>query len=113
MHRVQIAAFAFRGGPGCPEPMLAGLVRGCIAIWPSLLARPLINPATAFRQGRRAQLHVVLALICEQTVYSSLLMRSGPLLADPKPMLSRLIRGCIAIAFTSTAPANQMNPAPT
>ena len=37
----------------------------------------------------------------EQIVYSSLLTLAGVVLADPEPMLSRLVRGCIALAFTA------------
>ena len=38
---------------------------------------------------------------CEQIVYSSLLTLVGAVLADPEPMLARLVRGCIALAFTA------------
>ena len=37
----------------------------------------------------------------EQIVYSSLLTLAGVVLADPEPMLSRLVRGFIALAFTA------------
>ena len=37
----------------------------------------------------------------EQIVYSLLLTLAGAVLADPEPMLSRLVRGCIALAFTA------------
>ena len=37
----------------------------------------------------------------EPTAYSSLLMVAGAVLADPEPMLARLVRGCIALAFTA------------
>ena len=36
-----------------------------------------------------------------QIVYSSLLTLAGAVLADPDPMLARLVRGCIALAFTA------------
>ena len=36
-----------------------------------------------------------------QTACSSLVMVAGAVLADPEPMLSRLGRGCIALAFTA------------
>ena len=37
----------------------------------------------------------------EGIVYSSLLQLAGALLAGPEPMPSRLVRGCIAMAFTA------------
>ena len=37
----------------------------------------------------------------EQIVHSSLLTLAGAVLADPEPMLARLVRGCIALAFTA------------
>ena len=40
---------------------------------------------------------MALALQREQTAYRSLLMVSGAVLADPEPMLSRLVRGCITL----------------
>ena len=44
---------------------------------------------------------MTLALQREPTAYRSLLTRAGAFLADPEPMLSRLVRGCIALAFTA------------
>ena len=44
---------------------------------------------------------MTLALKREQFTYRSLLMLAGAVLADPEPMLSRLVRGCIAITFTA------------
>ena len=44
---------------------------------------------------------MALALQREPTAYRSLLTRAGAVLADPEPMLSRLVRGCIALAFTA------------
>ena len=43
---------------------------------------------------------MTLALQREPTAYRSLLTRAGAVLADPEPMLARLVRGCIALAFT-------------
>ena len=34
-------------------------------------------------------------------------MRLGAVLADPKPMLARLVQTCIAKAFTASVPADQ------
>ena len=49
---------------------------------------------------------MVLAMECEQTAYRSLLMKAGVVLAsalaDADPMLTRLVRGCIAVAVTAT-----------
>ena len=41
-----------------------------------------------------------IAIVFEQTTYSSLLMLEGAILADHQPMLARLVHGCIAMAFT-------------
>ena len=49
--------------------------------------------------------YVALAMEDEQTAYRSLLIRLGAVLADPKPLLARLVRGCIAMAFTASVPA--------
>jgi hypothetical protein len=45
---------------------------------------------------------MALAMEREQTTYSSQLMVAGTVLADPEPMPARLIRGCIALAFTAS-----------
>ena len=45
--------------------------------------------------------YMALAMEREPTAYSSLLMVAGAVLADPEPMLARLVRGCIALAFTA------------
>ena len=44
---------------------------------------------------------MALAMEREQTAYKSLLMVAGAVLTDPEPMLARLVRGCIALAFTA------------
>ena len=38
----------------------------------------------------------------EQSTYRSLLTRAGVVLGDPEPMLARLVRGCIVLAFTAS-----------
>ena len=48
---------------------------------------------------------MALAMEREPTAYSSLLMVAGRVLADREPMLSRLARDCIALAFTAPVPA--------
>ena len=37
----------------------------------------------------------------EHIVYSLLLTLAGAVLAAPEPLLARLVRGCIALAFTT------------
>ena len=50
---------------------------------------------------------MALALQRELTAYRSLPMMAGAVLADPEPMPSRLVRGCIALVFTASVPADQ------
>ena len=50
--------------------------------------------------------YMALALQREPTAYRLLLMAAGAVLADPEPMLARLVRGCIALAFTASLPAH-------
>ena len=81
------------------RPMLARLVRGCIAL--AVTARVRADAcshrlAHAVKGGELS--YMALALQREPTAYRSLLMRPGAVLADPKPMLARLVRGCIALA---------------
>ena len=49
---------------------------------------------------------MALALQREPTAYSSLLIRLGAVLADARPMLARLVRGCIALAVTARVRAD-------
>ena len=51
--------------------------------------------------------YMTLALQRGPTAYRSLLMRLGAVLADPEPMVARLVRGCIALAFTAGVRAVQ------
>ena len=37
-------------------------------------------------------------------------MVAGAVLANPEPMLARLVRGCIALAFTACVPTDQSSP---
>ena len=53
---------------------------------------------------------MVLAMEREQTAYRSLLMVAGVVLASAEPMLTRLVRGCIALAVTASVPADQSSP---
>ena len=50
--------------------------------------------------------YMALAMEREHTTYISALMLAGTVLAGPEPMLARLIRGCIAVAFTARVDAD-------
>ena len=89
-----------------PEPMLSRLVRGCIAL---AFTAGVHAVATSHRladpvKGSELR-YMTLALQREYSTYRSLLPRAGAVVADPEPMPSRLIRGCIALAFTACVPA--------
>ena len=85
-----------------PEPMLARLVRGCIAL---AFTACVLAVACSHRRAdavKGGELnYMTLALQREPTAYRSLLMRLGAVPADPEPMRSRLVRECIALAFTA------------
>ena len=51
--------------------------------------------------------YMALAMEREQIVYRSLLMQPGAVPTDPTPIPARLVRGCIAMAFTASVPADQ------
>ena len=57
---------------------------------------PSHRVADAVKGGKLS--YMALALQREPTAYRLLLMRPRAVLADPKPMLTRLVRGCIALA---------------
>ena len=87
-----------------PEPMQARLVRGCIAM--AFTARVgavacshLI--ADAVKGGELS--YMTPAMEREQHMCSSLLTRAGAVPADPAPIPTRPVRGCIAMAFTARA----------
>ena len=91
-----------------PEPMLARLVRGCIALAFTAGVRAVATSHRLADPVKGSELsYMTLALQREPTAYRSLLMRLGAVLADPEPMLARLVRGCIALAFTASVPADQ------
>ena len=50
--------------------------------------------------------YTTVAMKCEPIVYSSLLTPAGVVLAGPEPMLTRLVRGGIALAVTASVPAD-------
>ena len=82
--------------------MLSRLVRGCIALafTASVLAVACSHrPADPVKGGELS--YMALALQREHPAYRSLLMVAGAVLAGPERMLSRLVRGCIALAFTA------------
>ena len=89
-----------------PEPMLTRLVRGCIALaFTACVAVAACSHRLAhtFKRSRAtssATWHS-LAMQREQTTSRTLLLPAGAVLADPEPMLARLVRGCIALAFTA------------
>ena len=85
-----------------PEPMLSSLVRGCIALGftACVLAVACIHCLPDTVKGGELS-YMPLAMEREQTRSIMLLMMAGVVLADPEPMLSRLVRGCIALAFTA------------
>ena len=48
--------------------------------------------------------YMTLAMQREQNAYRSLLMLAGAVMANPEPIIARLVRGCIAMAFTARVP---------
>ena len=96
-----------------PEPMLARLVRGCIAM--AFTARvPAVacidRLADTVKGGELG--YMPLAMERKQTRSITSLMVAGAVPADPEPMLSRLVRGCIALAFTACVLAVCVQPLP-
>ena len=89
-----------------PEPMLARLVRGCIALAFTANVRAVATSHRLADPVRGSEhSYMTLALQREPTAYRSLMMRLGAVLADPEPILARLVRGCIALAFTANVRA--------
>ena len=91
-----------------PESMLSRLARGCIALAFTACVLAVAcshRPADAIKFSELS--YMALAMEREPTAYRSLLMRLGAVLADPEPMLARLARGWIALAFTACVPADQ------
>ena len=70
------------------------------------LTNPLIHRLADTVKGDKVR-YMTLAMERERTAYRSLVMRSRAVLADPEPMLARLVRGCFATAFTASVPADQ------
>ena len=82
--------------------MLSRLVRGCIALafTACVLAVECVHRLADAVNGGQLR-YMALTLQREPTAYRSLLIRLGAVLTDPERMLSRLVRGCIALAFTA------------
>ena len=51
--------------------------------------------------------YMALAMQREQLTYISLLMLARAVLPDPEPIPTRLVHGCIAMAFTARVPSVQ------
>ena len=93
-----------------PEPMPSVLVWYAGASpWPSLLAVIAVGVACSHGLAdavKGGQLkYMTLALQREPTAYRPLLTRARAAVAGPERMLSRLVRGCIALAFTASVRA--------
>ena len=84
-----------------PEPMLARVVRGFIALafTVCVLAVACMHSLADAVKGGQLSCMALALLQREQSTCRSLLPRARAVLADPEPMLSRLVRGCIALAF--------------
>ena len=73
-----------------------------------LVCVQLQAPTAVLIPSRDSELsYTTVAMEREHIVYSSLLTLAGAVLADPERMLARLVRGCIALAFTASVPADQ------
>ena len=87
------------------EPLLSRPVRGCIALAFTAcvlaVARSHRRLVDTVKGGELS--YTALAVEREQIVCSSLLRLAGAVLADAEPLLSRLVRGCIALAFALVA----------
>ena len=97
---------AIASGPTTYSSVLARLVRGCIALafTACVLAVACSHRLVDAVKGGEVS-SMALAMEREMAAYRSLLMVAGAVLADPEPMLARLVRGCIALAFTACVPA--------
>ena len=85
-----------------PRPMLARLVRGCIALaFTACVAVAACSHRLAHTFKGNQLSYMALAMQREQTTSRTLLLPAGAVLADPEPMLARLVRGFIALAFTA------------
>ena len=88
--------------PADPEPMPSRLIRGCIALAFTACVPTRNHIALVADTVKGGELsYTTLAMECEHIACSSLLRLAGVVLADPEPMLARLVRGCIALAFTN------------
>ena len=82
-----------------PVRMLTRLARDCIALAFTAPVPALRAATDLLIPSRGSELsYMSLAMERELTVYRSLLMRQGAVLADARPMQARLVRGCTALA---------------
>ena len=96
---------------GGREPMPSRLVPGCIAMpFTSRVHAVASSPRRAHPVKSCKLSSTTLAIEREHIVYSSLLPLAGALLGGREPMLSRLVRGCIAMPFTACVYAVASSP---
>ena len=82
--------------------MLTRLVHGFIAVAFTACVHAVASSHRRADTVKGSKLgYTTVAMKCEPIVYSSLLTLAKVVLAAPEPMLARLVRGCIALAFTS------------
>ena len=89
------------------EPTPPRLGRGCIALAIAACVHAVASShrlADTIKVGGELS-YTAVAMEREQIVHSSLMTLAGAVLADPKPMLARLVHDCIALAFTACVPA--------
>ena len=85
-----------------PEPMLTRVAHSCIALafTPCVLAVACVHRLADAVKGGQLR-YMALAMEHEPIVYRSLLTLPEAVVADPEPMLFRVARSCIALAFTA------------
>ena len=86
-----------------PKPIPYRLVRGCIAFaFTACVLAVASSHCLADTVSKGGELsYMTPAMQREGIVYSLLLQLTGMLRAGPEPIPSRLVRGCIALAFTA------------
>ena len=92
----------FRAVLADAEPIPARVVRGCIAMAFTARVRAVAcipRLADTIKCGELSCM--TLALDRERTACRSSLMGFGAVLADVEPTAARVVRGCIAMAFTA------------
>ena len=85
-----------------PEPMLSRLVRGCIALAFTACVHAVASSDRLADTVKGSELsYAAPAMEREGIAHCSLLQLAGAVLAGSEPILSRLVRGCIALTFTA------------